>query len=400
MIYRAFIGKEDKKRLQERYGYASHPRPKGKVFWFHGASIGECLSFLPVLNLFEKKYPSHSFLITSGTQASAELLQKKLSKRCIHQYLPLDHPLWVYRFLSYWQPNACFWTESDFWPNMITKASRFGPLFLLNGRFSSNTAARWSMCPSFIRRILKCFSVIFPQSFSDFKNFKRFYPSNLKMVGNLKYEGQTLDVPLGKVHALEKQIGKRPLWIVSNTHPGEEEIVLGIHKRIKDKLPKSLLLILIPRHPKRAGQVAELIHSLGFSFIKRSDNTKIEPHTDVLIVDSLGELGTFYSLSSFVIMGGSFVSGIGGHNVLEPARLGVLPIFGPHMKKNQDLADFLLKNKSGIQVRSVTQLEKVVTSCLKDTKKIKQQSQKAEEILKNVNILPVIVTEIQKYLND
>ena len=260
MAYRLSKGKEDPCRVGERYGQSLKRRPKGKVYWFHGASIGECLSFFPVLNYFEKHHPTYSFLITSGTRASADLLEKRLSKKCIHQYVPLDHPLFVNRFLSHWKPDACFWTESDFWPNLIIKASRSFPLFLLNGRLSLRSARRWSILTPLIVQVLKAFSVIFPQSFDDFKRFKSLGISHLKMVGNLKYEGEKLRISLDKVHELQKEIRKRPLWIASNTHEGEEKIVLDVHKKLQETISQNLLLILIPRHPHRWTSVEDLVH--------------------------------------------------------------------------------------------------------------------------------------------
>jgi 3-deoxy-D-manno-octulosonic-acid transferase len=398
MGYRSFKGKEDRERIGERYGKSSKKRPKGKVFWFHGASIGECLSFLPVLNYFEKNYPTYSFLITSGTRGSADLLKKKLSKRCIHQYLPLDNPLFVDHFLAHWQPNGCFWTESDFWPNLIIKTSRICPLFLLNGRFSPRSAGRWSILAPLITQVLKSFSTIFPQSFEDFKRFKSLGLSNLKMIGNLKYEGEKLEVSVEEVHRLQKEIRKRPLWVVSNTHAGEEKILLELHKKLQGIIGKNLLLILIPRHKHRWEVIRGLLNDYGLSYLTRTEGKKITESTDVFVVDTLGELGIFYSLSNFVFMAGSLLPGIGGHNVLEPARLGALPIFGPYMENNKDMADLLLKNKAAIQVKNLKQLEKTILHLLKDRESAKKQSHNASEILKNINILQPILNEIKKYL--
>lgn len=401
MSYRCSKGKEDLSRLKERYGHATKKRPEGTVYWFHGASIGECLSFLPVLNYFEKNYPHYSFLITSGTRASADLLKKRLSSRCTHQYVPLDHPLFVQKFLSHWRPNACFWTESDFWPNLIIKSAKVCPLFLLNGRFSATSAARWSFFPSFITRVLRSFSVIFPQSFEDFKRFKTLKLPHVKMIGNLKYEGEKLEVSLDKVHKLKKEIGRRSLWMASNTHAGEEKIILEIHVKLMASLNnKNLLLILIPRHKHRLDVIKELLAEYGLSFVLRSENKPITETTNVFIVDTLGELGVFYSLSNFVFMAGSLLPGIGGHNVLEPARLGALPVFGPYMENNKGMADLLLKNKAGIQIKNPQQLEKTIHHLLKDKESAKKQAHNAADILKNVNILQPIVTEIEKYLHD
>ena len=398
--YRVSKGKEEPLRVEERYGKASKQRPTGKLFWFHGASIGETLSFMPVLSFFEKNYPSYSFLVTSGTRASSELLTKKLSSRCIHQYMPLDHPLFVGRFLEHWKPDACFWTESDFWPNLIIKGSRACPFFLLNGRFSEKSSKRWGLFSSFILRILKCFSVVFPQSFSDFKRFKRLGVSHLKMAGNLKYEGEKLEVSSEKIHTLRKELGRRPLWIASNTHAGEERIVLEVYQKLKKAIGENPLLILIPRHKNRVGVLETMLNSYNFSHVKRSEDKKISPRTNVLLVDTLGELGVFYSLSHFVFMGGSLLPGIGGHNILEPTRLGALPVFGPYMENNKEMAELLIKNKAALQVKSQAHLEKTINHLLTDVKNTKKQSLNAVQILKSINILDPIICEVKKYLHD
>lgn len=400
MDYRGKRGKEDLSRISERYGQTNQKRPEGTVYWFHGASIGECLSFFPVLSYFEKHYPDYSFLITSGTRASAELLKKKLSCRCIHQYIPLDHPLFVDRFLGHWKPDACFWTESDFWPNLIISTSKNCPLFLLNGRFSATSASRWSLVSSFIKKVLNSFSIIFPQSFEDFKRFKQIKVNHLKMIGNLKYEGEKLEVSLEKVHKFKKEIQKRPLWIASNTHIGEEKIIIDIHRNLMKSIGKNLLLILVPRHKQRVDAIKEILKGHELSFLQRSENKHITEETSVFIVDTLGELGAFYSLSSFVFMAGSLLPGIGGHNVLEPARLGALPVFGPYMENNKGMADLLLKNKAGIQIKTPQQLEKTIHHLLTDKENTKRQASNAAEILKNVNILHPIVIEIEKKLHD
>lgn len=400
MAYRVSQRKEDLLRLKERYGQASKKRPTGRLFWFHGASIGECLSFLPVLSFFEKKHPNYSFLITSGTRASADLLKKRISNRCIHQYVPLDHPLFVERFLSHWRPDACFWTESDFWPNLIIQTSKVCSLFLLNGKISPKSADRWAILTPLIQRILKCFSIIFPQSFADFKRFQGLSLSNLKMVGNLKYEGEKLEVSLEKLHVLRKEIGKRPVWIASNTHEGEEKIILEVHQKLRKSIGGNLLLILIPRHKNRISVVEDLLKLHNLSYIKRSEYRSLASKIDVLIVDTLGELGVFYSLCPFVFMGGSLRAGVGGHNVLEPARLGSFPVFGPYMENNKEMAEMLLKNKAALQIKSAGQLEKAITHLLTDPKNAKKKALNAAEILKNVNILEPIVNEIKKYLHD
>lgn len=394
--HRVRQGREDPVRYRERFGKPSQKRPKGKIIWFHGASNGECLSFLPVLEAFEKKDPRLKFLVTSGTRTAATLLKKRLGNRAIHQFVPLDHPLFVRRFLDYWQPSVAFRTESDYWPTTILEMKKRGPLVLLNGRLSEKTYKRWAYLKSFFKKMLSSFQIIFPQSYDNFKRYQVFGLKNIKMIGNLKFEGATLSVDVGAVHKLKKEIGRRPLWMASNTHEGEEQYMVDAHHRLMKTVGKNLLLILIPRHKERLPAIHDMLRKKKMTFLHRTEDKKITDDVQVFIVDTMGELGIFYSLTNFVFMAGSLYAHIGGHNVLEPARLGTLPVFGPHMENNLEMARLLLKNKAAIQVKSPQKIGAVVEGLLKHPQETKKKAETVKSILKNINILQPTLDTIEK----
>lgn len=390
--------KEDPVRYKERFGIPSQKRPKGKVYWFHGASNGECLSFLPVMRALKAADPRVRCVLTSGTRTAAQLLEKHMSPGDVHQFAPLDHPLFVNRFLNHFQPVAAFRTESDHWPVTLLSMEKKGLLFLLNGRLSETSYRIWAYVRPFYNRMMRAFLIIFPQSFSDYKRYKEFGLTHLKMIGNLKFEGVQLAVDATTVHQLKKDIGRRPAWVASNTHAGEEQIVIQAHVTLMKGVHEKLLLILVPRHKDRLPIIHEMLDRAGLSYIHRTDQKKITESVQVFIVDTMGELGAIYSLAPFVFMAGSLFSHIGGHNVLEPARLGVLPVFGPYMKNNQEMATLLLKNKAAIQFKKPEQLARVIGDLLKDPKGTQRRAETVKSILSNINILGPTVKEIQRHL--
>ncbi len=396
--YRCLIRKEDNTRFQERFGLTHKKRPKGDLLWFHGASIGESLSFLPVLEGFRKKYPDLQFLATTGTKGAAELMARRLPEGCIHQYVPLDHPLFVKRFLKYWTPSAVFFTESDLWPNLLMQAQRGRPVFLLNGRLSENSFKRWKWAGSFFKELLRSFALIFPQTEMDEHRFKYFTKSNVKFLGNLKFVGERLPVSAPDLKKLQKEIQGRALWIASNTHDKEEEVILKVHARLREEF-KDLLLILVPRHASRLPEIFPVLEQLHLNFVRRSEKKPLTSKTSVYVVDTLGEMGIFYSLGPIVFMGGSLFPNVGGHNILEPARFGDIPLFGTYMENNQDMAEFMLKNKAAIQVKDGEELENQVKILLESPKKCREFSDRIEKTLGGADILGPIFKEVKKRLS-
>ena len=396
--YRVHTGREDPQHYRERFGHARQARPKGTVVWFHGASNGECLSFLPVLAALEAQHPRLKFLVTAGTRSAATLLKKRLGTRAMHQFAPLDHPLFVRRFLVHWRPSLSFRTESDFWPLTLDATHKKGPLILLNGRLSEKTYHRWAFLKPFFVRMLRTFKIIFPQSYEDYKRFQALGLHSLKMIGNLKFEGDALTVDVGSVHKLKKEIGRRPVWVASNTHEGEEAYMIDAHQQLLKKVGSQLLLILIPRHKERLPAIHQMLATKKMRYIHRSDGQKITDDVQVFIVDTMGELGIFYSLTNFVVMAGSFFAHIGGHNVLEPARLGAMPLFGPHMENNYEMAQLLLKNKAALQIKNPRKISDVVADLLQHPKDTKKKADMVKTILKNIDILRPTMAEIYRHV--
>lgn len=326
---RARRGKEDPARLPERFG-AGAARPPGPLLWLHAASVGETLSILPLLDALGAAEPRLSFLVTTGTLTSATLLGRRLppglAPRVAHRFIPLDVPRWVGRFLDGWRPDAAVFVESELWPNLITATARRGiPLALVNGRLSEVSGRWWGRAPGLARKVLAPFHLMLAQTEADAARF-RAIGGPAQCWGNLKYAAPPLPVDAAEHDRLRGLLAGRPVWLAASTHPGEDAIVLAAHPRIAAAHP-GLLTIIVPRHPERGAEIAALAGTLRVA--RRASGEDPTPDTDVLVADTLGELGLFYRLASLAFVGGSLVPH-GGQNPLEPVRLGCPVLLGPH----------------------------------------------------------------------
>ena len=322
-------GKEDPERVAERRGIAGRARPEGDLLWIHGASVGESLSVIPLVRRLRELRPGLAFLVTTGTVTSAKLMQERLPDGAFHQYIPLDHPDFVENFLNHWHPNAAIFVESEFWPNLILGArQRVAYMALVNGRISPRSFEDWKRQPNAIKYILSSFDKIIAQDYQNAERLMTLSGGSVEMMGNLKNAAPALPADEADIARLREEIGERPLWLAASTHPGEEEIVLSAHKILAQRYP-GLLTMIAPRHPGRGDEVRGLAEEKGLAPVQRSKNGAVAAGTDVYIADTLGELGLFYRLSDIAFVGGA-VTPKGGHNPLEPARLGSAILHGPH----------------------------------------------------------------------
>jgi 3-deoxy-D-manno-octulosonic-acid transferase len=326
--WRLSRGKENAARLAERFGEASRPRPPGPLIWLHGASVGEMLAVIPLIERLRAK--DFAVLMTSGTVTSAALAEQRLPAGAVHQFVPLDAPQFVTRFLDHWRPDLALFVESDLWPNLIlTCAERDIPMILVNGRLSERSFKRWRILPQVIAALLARFDLCLAQSTGDAQRYGQLGAPRISNIGNLK-----LDVPAPPADppTLSKLTGivlTRSVIAAASTHPGEEDEIITAHRQLRAKHPM-LLTIIAPRHPERGPAVAEAAKSAGLSVALRSHGDLPKPEVDVFVADTLGELGLIYRLAPIVFMGGSLASR-GGQNPIEAIRLGAAIVHGPHV---------------------------------------------------------------------
>ncbi len=354
LLWRWIIGKEDGHRLRERLGFATVARPQGTLLWIHAASVGEAASVLPMIKELRARWPQMRLLLTTGTRTSAALMQKRLPKGVIHQYVPVDTKDAAWRFMRHWRPDIGFFVESEFWPNLLFAARRwYCFLCVVNARMSVKSFSFWQKHPALITKMLSCFQMVFAQSEGDAQRLRALGVKNIDCVGNIKYDGEKLPYDESALLSLKNSIGSRLLWLAASTHPGEEAKIAAAHRLLAATRP-DVLTIIIPRHPERGKTVAaELSKQLRTALRSRGD--AVTPATQCYVADTLGEMGLFYRLGDIVFMGGSLVNH-GGQNPLEPARLSCAVVTGPHTHNFADIYQDMEKSGACLRVSSAEDL--------------------------------------------
>ena len=352
---RARAGKEDAARLPERFGHASGERPAGPVVWIHAASVGESLSVLPLIGAVRARWPRVTPLLTTGTVTSAALMAGRLPAGAIHQYVPVDLPAAQRRFLGHWRPDLALRVESELWPNALTAlgAARI-PAILLNARMSARSFGRWRRVRPLARRLLSGFAAVFAQSEDDAARLLALGAAEARTLGNLKDASAPLPADEAALGALAAAVAGRAMWVAVSTHDGEEAIAAQVHRTLAVAHP-GLLTVLVPRHPARGAAVAAALGAGGLATALRSAGDGPAADTSVYVADTLGEVGLWCRLAAVVFVGGSLVPH-GGHNALEPARLGRAVVFGPHMENFRDQAAALLAAGGAVGVEDSAEL--------------------------------------------
>lgn len=328
LAYRLKHGKEHPERVSERRGISVVPRPNGALVWLHSASVGELISVLPLIERIRAR--DIPVLVTSGTVTSADLAERRLPPGVIHQFVPIDMPQYVARFLNHWQPDLGLFVESDLWPNLIMASSaRNIPLILINGRLSERSFNRWRKAPRTISALLSRFDLCLAQSAEDAARYASLGAPRYVTTGNLKFDVPAPPADASKLWALQVAIGTRPVIAAASTHPGEEIAMIDVHRRLKHTFP-GLLTIIVPRHPERGASIAGMARGQGLAFAQRSAGQTPDRTTEIYIADTLGELGLIYRIAPIVFVGGSLVEH-GGQNPIEAAKLGPAILHGPHV---------------------------------------------------------------------
>lgn len=330
LVYRLKKGKEDSSRINERRGTTAIARPKGKLFWFHAASVGEFMSLMPLLERLEAH--DVNILVTTGTLTSANIAAQRLPKTAIHQFIPLDIPVFVKRFLGHWKPDLAIFTESEIWPNLISYTAKNAiPIGIVNGRMSARSYNRWQKMPSLISALLTKIDFCLTQTQSDADRFSRFGTKRTLNVGNLKFDCNPLPYDQLDLKCFAAATQGRHVWLAASTHEGEETIIIDAYQQIKQRYPH-VLCVIVPRHPERGRHILKTMLAHGLNVKLRSKAELPCPETDIFIADTMGELGLFYRACPIAFIGNSLVSPGGGHNPIEAAQLGATVLYGPHIK--------------------------------------------------------------------
>jgi 3-deoxy-D-manno-octulosonic-acid transferase len=356
-------GKEIKERLPERHGKPSLARPDGPLVWLHGASVGEITSVFPLIELLRSQQVN--LLVTSGTVTSAQVIRDRLPEDVLHQFIPLDAPRFVTRFLHHWRPDLGLFIEQDLWPNLIVSAARRRiPLVLINGRMSEQSFKGWRSLRRTAKALLGKFDLCLAQSAVDAERFSQLGMQVVQVTGNLK-----LDVPAPpademQLAQMQRATADRQILVAASTHPGEEDAIIEAHRRARKSRPR-LLTIIVPRHPERGAEVLGRASAAGARAILRSSGVMPDVRTDIYVADTIGELGLFYRLTHVVFMGGSIVEH-GGQNPIEAAKLGKPILHGPNVWNFLDIYAALDAARGAEEVENIGHLAMRIGDLMKD----------------------------------
>ena len=392
IIVRILKNKEDKKRFIEKFSITSKKRLNGKLIWFHGASVGEILSIVPLIKNYEKKENINQILVTSSTLSSSNILKKYKFKKTIHQFYPIDNLYLTNKFLKFWRPSIAIFIDSEIWPSMFRNLKKKNiPLILLNARLTRKTFKRWMKFKNFSSKVFKNITSAYPQNLETKSYLKKLKLNKIGYLGNLKF-AENHEENLDKIHhKLKEQLVKKKIWVASSTHQNEELFCAKAHIELKKKV-KNLITIIIPRHVHRSQNIVSEIENLNLKVSCHSAKPKSLKNSDIYIVDTFGETKKFHKISCSVFLGGSIIYR-GGQNPLEAARFGAKILHGPNIDNFKDVYKLLRLFKITQKVHTPKKLALSIT--FKKNKNIGNR-------IKNIgeNILKKTIKEIDNFITD
>ncbi|HEY2635111.1 MAG TPA: lipid IV(A) 3-deoxy-D-manno-octulosonic acid transferase [Steroidobacteraceae bacterium] len=364
--------------LSERFGWG-HRMSSAPTIWLHAVSLGEMSAAAPLALALRSRYPETPLVLTTATPTGRARAKGLFGEGVDVRFLPYDTPGAVARFLDRIRPRLAVIMETELWPNLFKECEHRGvPLVLASARLSAKSVSRYRRLGSLFRGIFSASSLIAAQTAEDAERFIAIGAESARtyVIGNIKFDMELSAGAADRGRALRASFGARPTWIAGSTHAGEEEQVLAAHEELRAGRAcgaaqgsatgqADALLLLVPRHPDRFRAVAELLRGRGLAFTTRSSGIPPDAATPVLLVDSVGELAALYASADVAFVGGSLVP-VGGHNLLEPAALGVPVLTGPHHSNSQDVARLLLRQGAALQVNDAQELAAALAGLLAD----------------------------------
>jgi 3-deoxy-D-manno-octulosonic-acid transferase len=392
IIFRIYKNKEHKVRYKEKFSIPSKQRDEGNLIWFHGASVGEILSIIPLIENYEKDKSINQILITSSTLSSSKVLKKFKFKKTIHQFYPIDHFLFTAKFLNYWRPSVAIFIESEIWPCMFEKLkSRKIPLVLLNARLTKKTFTRWIKIKNFSQKIFNKITIAYPQNIETKIFLKKLNTKKIKNIGNLKF-AENDDVKNNAINnKLKLQFKTKKIWVASSTHPSEEIFCAKTHIELKKKI-KNIVTIIIPRHIHRANEIISELENFNLKVVTHNSNKKNLKDIDVYIVDTFGETKKFHKIGCSVFLGGSIIKR-GGQNPLEAARYGARILHGPNIDNFKDVYKKLSHLKVSKKINTPKELASMIIF-----KRNKNIGSKIKKI--GGKILKETISDLDKLINN
>ena len=389
ILFRIIKKKEHPTRFLEKLGISSKNRMQGKVIWFHGSSVGEVLSIMPLIERLEKNSKIKQIVITSSTLSSSKVLEKYKLNKTVHQFFPIDANLIIKKFLNYWKPTAVFFVESEIWPNTIQNLHKRNiKIVLLNARITNKTFTKWFKFKSFSKDIFNKFDLCLCQNKETKIYLKKLGTKNIKNLGNLKFSESKKIKKINKIKNFKLLNNKNILFGGISTHYDEEIFCGKVHLELKNKY-KKFISIIIPRHVNRAESIKNDLENLKLKVHLHSSKINIENDTDIYLVDTYGETKSFLNMCKVVYLGGSIIKR-GGQNPLEAARSGCKVIHGSNVNNFKEI--YALLNNIGVSSKingvkdAKIKIIKNLKTNVKQRKNIVKINQLGRKILNSINL--------------
>ena len=367
LALRGFRDKAHWRGFSQRFGFGPVVQG-GRSIWVHAVSVGEVQAAAPLIEALLQRFPAVPLVLTTTTPTGRTRAEALFKQRVDVRFVPIDLPGAVRRFFQRVQPRLAIVLETEIWPNLYHRCGRLGvPLVLASARISPRSVSSYRRLVGLFRETLSHGIFIAAQSAEDAERFQSIgaSPARTHVVGNIKFDfGYPPDIEV-RGHELRQMLGAhRPVWVAGSTHAVEEELLIEAHRRIRERFPTALL-VLVPRHPPRFADVATLLKDQGLRFVRRTSAHPVTPGTEVYLLDTLGELPPFYAAGDVAFVGGSLgIDDVGGHNLLEPAALSLPIIAGPHNFNSADIARMLIERQALRVVHDARELSSVVVDLL------------------------------------
>ena len=378
---RALLNRSYRDRVGQRFGIG-YPQLE-KCIWIHAVSVGEVQAAVPLVRAIQKRFPNHPTLITTVTPTGAVRVVANFGDSVTHCYIPFEMPVAVDRFFAAVNPELALVMETEIWPNLYQGCGlREIPLVLVSARISMKSVTKYRKLLPLFRETLSHGIIIAAQSEADAERFRSLGASAVRtwVTGNIKFDIELPEDLADNGRAFrQRYFGERPVWVAASTHDQEEQQVLAAHRLLLERFP-DLLLVLVPRHPERFPVVGDLIDKQGFSRVARTEERPCDAETSVFLGDTMGEVPLFYAASDLAFVGGSLVP-IGGHNLLEPAALGLPLVSGPHVYNAQEISDQFIDLGACHIVEDAKQLAAAVTELLEDPTAAAEQGGRGRDIV-------------------
>lgn len=396
IAWRTTKGKEERTRRRERYGISKVARPPGPLVWVHAASVGESNAVIPLVRRIAGF--GINVVFTTGTVTSAHLVRERFGDKVLHQYVPLDLKPAVSRFLDHWKPDLAIIAESEIWPMTILElGTRRVPQVLVNGRLSDRSFAAWKKRSFIAEALFENLSHVVAQSELDGERFRALGARPVSVSGNLKVDTDPPVVEEDALRRMRSEIGGRPVWAAISTHQGEEVIAADVHELVKKRHPE-LLTIIVPRHPDRADALAASFFARGLKTVRRSLGDQVTSDTDILLGDTIGEMGLYLRLTEIAFVGRSMTSE-GGQNPLEPAMLETAVLSGRNVQNFRDSYQKLIERGGARLVGDRDMLAGAVNFLLGNEAKRRQMMHAGVETVNEMRgALPATLKALEPYI--